>query len=1357
MRHVPCLLAAMLGFGIAMPAAAAVDVPASLEPWRAWVLDGQAGRECPLIAGARQSDARVCAWPGTLAVDAAADGASLAQAWQVEAESWIPLPGDARHWPQHVTVDGAPAAVVDRNGPHVRLGAGRHELRMRIPWSQRPQSLPIPAITGLVSLRLDGKPVLPVERDRSGLTLGRAASATPDADRMDLRVYRLLEDRIPALLLTRIEFNVSGQVREEVVGPVLPDGFAPLQLDGDWPARLDADGRLRVRVEAGGGELTLVARGTAPLAKVVARVPPAPWPQQEVWSYRDDPAWRVSVATGPLQLDPVRAEVPDEDGWAELPAFALADGEAILVEERSRGQDPSARNRLVLQRELWLDFAGDGWFARDRIDGSMLGGWRLDVAPPYALERASAGDEALLVTDGGDGRSGVEWHEPKVDLIAGVRIGSTPARLPVTGWTETFDRVDAVVHLPDGYRLLAAPGSDRADGSWLSGWTLYDVFLAALTALLAWRVFGWIGFAVALGWLLLGFQEAGAPRWTLLLALALLSVVRMLPAGRLARGMEWARRGALLVLVLVALPFVALQLRAALYPQLSPQPLVSFADMYRAAAPEAGAIVADQPTVEELAPAPAAAPPPPSAKAAQRARSLDSITVTGSRVDPYRILKRYDDSTVAQTGGGEPDWTRGSRYRLSWSGPVQPAESVHMVIAPSWLVRALRVVLVGLLAWLVLRMLRPGMSRQVPRAAAALAVLALAGAVSMPGVAQAQAFPSQELLDQLRERLLRSPDCAPSCASIAHVEARADADELDLALEVHALERVAIPVPGDAPGAQVVRVTLDGRDVDAVARDGDSLQVAVSRGVHRIGLHYAVSEDRVALGFPLRPFRVSIDAAGWQASGIDDGRMLTGTLVLSRQRDAGTQVGTGPQQFAPYVQVTRSLALELDWTVTTTATRLGAAREGVTVSLPLLPGEQVTTPGLRSDGATVTVSFAAGESVASWTSRIDPGTRLELSAPALDRHAETWRVAVSPMWHVAFSGVPESRPDAKPSGPQPHVFHPLPNETLAIEASKPTPVAGAMRAIDSVRLIRTQGRKSADTALSFALRASQGGEHSIALPEGAELLDARRDGAPLNLRLQDGHVSLPLLPGAHRFELSWRENDAIGLRTRTSALALGVPSANIDLGIDLPADRWLLATSGPVAGPAVLYWSALVVMVLAAFGLSRWRASPLRFHEWVLLGIGFSTFSWLPLLLVAAWLFAIGWREHHAPRGMAAFNLAQIGLIALSLIALLCLLAAVRHGLLGTPDMAVAGEGSTSASLRWFADRSLDALPVAGAWTLPLWAHKVVMLAWALWLAAAVVRWFRRGIAAWTHGGHWRARQRPVVETPPEPPPGAAS
>ena len=89
--------------------------------------------------------------------------------------------------------------------------------------------------------------------------------------------------------------------------------------------------------------------------------------------------------------------------------------------------------------------------------------------------------------------------------------------------------------------------------------------------------------------------------------------------------------------------------------------------------------------------------------------------------------------------------------------------------------------------------------------------------------------------------------------------------------------------------------------------------------------------------------------------------------------------------------------------------------------------------------------------------------------------------------------------------------------------------------------------------------------------------------------------------------------------------------------------------------------------------------------------------------------------------------------------ALLCLVAAIPQGLLGTPDMHVAGNGSSAQSLRWFADRSDDALPVASAISVPLWVYKVAMLAWAIWLANAVVGWLRYGFAAWTRDGHWRA------------------
>jgi hypothetical protein len=105
-------------------------------------------------------------------------------------------------------------------------------------------------------------------------------------------------------------------------------------------------------------------------------------------------------------------------------------------------------------------------------------------------------------------------------------------------------------------------------------------------------------------------------------------------------------------------------------------------------------------------------------------------------------------------------------------------------------------------------------------------------------------------------------------------------------------------------------------------------------------------------------------------------------------------------------------------------------------------------------------------------------------------------------------------------------------------------------------------------------------------------------------------------------------------------------------------------------------------------------------------------------------------------------------------LALVCLVAAIPQGLLGSPDMQIAGNGSYGHSLRWFADRSADALPTAGAISVPLWVYKLLMLAWALWLASAVIGWLRYGFAAWTRGGYWRKRpQKVAIDVPAVAPP----
>ncbi len=600
----------------------------------------------------------------------------------------------------------------------------------------------------------------------------------------------------------------------------------------------------------------------------------------------------------------------------------------------------------------------------------------------------------------------------------------------------------------------------------------------------------------------------------------------------------------------------------------------------------------------------------------------------------------------------------------------------------------------------------------------------------------------------------------PRCANIANADVSARGDEIRIALEAHAAARVALPIPAGDDSLQLRSITVDGAGQDGIASSKGVLHIGLARGVHRVELVYASAADKVALKFPLQPMRIAFSGEGWQSSGVNDDRLMTETLSLSRARENGTTGPAGTQRFSPFVLVHRDITLGLNWTLSTDVRRLAPSAGGFTVSVPALAGEHVSTAGIKNERGSIIAAIGDDESDVAWSSTLDKSDSITLTAPPLADRAEIWHITASPIWHVETSGVPMTADaDADKSDYRSFQFHPLPGETLTVRISKPQAVDGSTRAIDRASLVTSAGQRASDTVLDLTMRASQGGEQSISLPADAEVMSVSRNAEILNLRPRDGKLSLPVVPGAQRFQIRFRESLPVALMTHSPTVALGLPAANIDLGIDLPADRWLLATGGPAQGPAVLYWSELVVMLIVAWVLARTRRTPLSLRQWILLGIGFSTFSWLALLPVAGWLFALDWRARAAsPTSNALFNLTQLGLAILTVFALLCLAAAIPQGLLGTPDMHVAGNGSSAQALRWFADRSEDALPGASAISVPLWVYKVAMLAWATWLANAVVGWLGYGFNAWMRDGYWRAAPRKVaIEIPATPPPPARS
>lgn len=1395
MRRVFLCVLLCLGLGAALaqtPTPSVADpIPPLLRDWRGWVLKNREFLACPLLAGAGAGaeDSYICAWPGRLSLDADTGGLRFSQQWRVDAPSWIPLPGDAENWPQDVQVNGQPAPVLEReDGPQLRLAPGSYRIEGRIPWVRRPQQLPVPEAVALIDLRVDGKAVQPLERNGEQLTLGRGEASEPEADEISIEVFRKLTDDIPARLETRLRLHVSGQAREETVGPVLPQGFLPLALQGGITARLGNDGRLHLQVQPGDWDLSFSARAVEPLVKVAVPAIAEPWPAQEIWSFEALSWLRVGTARADSAIDPAQAGVPPE--WRNLPAFALAAEGELVVEEQSRGISSADANRLHLQRDVWLQFDGVAMYAKDRVSGSMSRDWRLDVAAPYVLERAESGGEGLLVTQSGTGLTGVELREPAVNLGAGVRIGTRKGELPIAGWQQPFDSINWTLHLPYSYRLLAAPGADSAGGSWIARWTLLDVFLVAVTALLAARLLGWIGGVIVLGYLVLGYHEANAPLWTLLAVIALGLAVKALPAGKLRSVAFWITAVPALLLACWTLLFVAQQVRYTLYPQLedaiywqnapSGGTYANVAVQQEAQAPMDNVAVVEE-AVPMAVPAPAAppAPPPPPKKAelergllSKGAPSLDGYTGnlrSRQARQQNNAVQRYAQNTIIQAGRGEPSWNLGRTYQLSWSGPVLADQTVRLVISPPWLTRLLRLSMLGLLlATLAALVRRYRATRTPPPGHARAAVAGVAGvglsawvlglALAVPAAPlQAQGVPDPSLLEQLRQRLVEAPQCAPDCARAARVEIRASGDALALMLEVHAGERVAVPLPVIDGSIVLDAVRVGGAAAETVARHAEQDWLALGRGVHRIQLDYrVVDSDHAALKFALPPAEVRLDLKGWQAVGVSENRLLGDTVTLSREREAGSASPArgGAQQFPPYVHVERSLAFDLEWRVLTTVRRLAPAEGGFSVRVPLLPGEQVLSSDAKVEAGQVLLSFGADESETSWNSTLTRGEAVELVAPALGDRAEVWSVVLSPTWHARFDGLPEARAQA-PSGQWVHEFHPLPGEKLTIALSRPEAVAGKSIAIDDVVVETEASKRALDTSLQISLRSTQGGEHAIQLPPGAEVMAVTKNGQSMNLRPREGKLSLPVTPGSNRFVVQLRQAQELGLRARTPAFDLGLPSANLQLRLNLPADRWVLFTHGPMAGPAVLYWGELIVMILLAYALSRTRRTPLKLWQWLLLGFGFSTASWVALLVVVAWLFLLDWRERWQTSSAALFNLTQVGLVLFSVPVMFCLIGAVYAGLLGDPDMSVTGNGSYARALRWFADQAPALLPQAGALTLPLWLHKLAMLAWALWLASALVGWLRWAFAAWTRGGYWRNDRRVKVQKLPDPPPPA--
>ncbi len=1320
-------------------ASAATFVPEPLKAWVPWVMQDHEQNDCPFLY--RNANKRECAWADALVMDVQPRGASFDQSWTVYQRSSVALPGNLQHWPQDVTVDGEAVVVANQRGvPHIELQQGRHKIAGHFSWHTLPNAMQLPKNTGILVLSIDEKNISFPHFEANGrLWLNETGSHQQAAveDHVQVEIFRRIVDDIPMRMITLLDLHVTGKAREWVIEGALPRDAIPLLLKGSLPMRLEADGKLRMQVRAGHWQVYVTSRYPAPVDRL-SFIGSNDSPKQEIWVFDAKPALRLVEIEGVVSVDPRQTRLPS--AWQHLPTYQMNQGDAMVFTTKRRGDPEPSANTLQLQRDLWLDFDGSGYTFHDTIHGEMRHQWRLTMSPELTLGRAVVnGVDQLLTRIHADDSPGIELRQGNVSIQADGRYDGDIGAVPTVGWQDNFTQVRATLHLPAGWRLFATSGADSVAGaSWLDRWRLLDIFLVLIASLAVFRLLGRGWGVVALLCFVLSWHEQGAPQFIWLLVIVCTALMQVAPEGRLRKSMVLMRYLSLIGLLVIAIPYVIDTVRTAIYPQLERPSVVMDYTIAAITANDEEEITTREPKVAMMQ------------EHAETFAAMSMVSPVRERHVKKQSHRSYYDHAVdpqakVQTGPGLPTW-QWSSVPIRWDGPVQQGQVLGLTLIPPLMTSWLKLICVLLVLLLALRL--AGVAWKEKRLMVNVVKLGvvcwlLAGTFAMPTSLSAAEFPSSSMLKELQSRLLQPPKCLPQCAQISRMKLAVQGNTMRLLLEVHASEDVSIPVPSKVGGWMPDQVMLDGKTNQAKRGAGHALWVYVPQGKHHIQLVGAIRSVRdLELPLPLQPREVSIDAKGWTVKGVHQDGSIEKSLQLRRiitQRDHQPNILLAPTVLPPMVSVERTLHLGLQWQVETVVTRRSPLGSAIALDIPLITGESVNTDGIRVVGKTVSIQFAARQRRVAWHSVLQPQKSLTLTASKTLDWVELWRLDVSPVWHVTLSGIPQIHHQSKQGVWYPQ-WQPWPSESLTIHAVKPMGIQGKTKTVDHTQLTVKLGQRATDVSLAMTLRSSQAEQHIIHLPKDAVLQKATINGQTQPLRLeQDGVLRLPINPGRQEIVVDWQSPVGISAWWHTPSVNIGLESVNANIDVAVPESRWILFAYGPQMGPAILFWGVLIVVVIIAIGLGRSKQTPLRTHQWLLLGIGLSQTIIGVAMLVVAWLFAMGRRKQMGKTmSVGVFNAMQVFLALFTVVALLGLVSAVAFGLLGHPDMQISGNGSTTALLQWYADQSSALLPEATVISVPMWLYRGLMLAWSLWLAFALLGWLKWAWQCFLEGGLWR-------------------
>lgn len=1310
-------------------------IPSELEGWVDWVHRHDSTYNCD-----RHNTQAICHGAGILNLKVTSSGMTFEQTWMLDQAASVPLPQAPNLWPQNLLINGQPSStlgVIDHNGPKIKLPAGQFKIQGQYRWSKIPNYLILRKENQNFQLKYQSQNKDNLLLDSQGklwLSKEKTNQWEKNENKLSFKVYRKLSDDIPRTLTTQVKISYQGPQKELTTGPFLLEGFQLESLKSPIQAQVTQQGQLKTLLKTGDWTLTMKARQISNSNQWQIPEVDSLWPSQEIWAFEPFLQYRTSQV---LELPPIDVQQMDiESSWKSLPNYLINPGQIFKLKELSRGETKSSLDEIALHKHIWLDFDGEGATIEDHIDNQLKHRRRLTVLPQIDLGSVNLNTLDQVITKDDQGQVGIEVMPGSSQMTTLSRLKESPYNIPSTGWDFAVKSLKHSLHVPPGWKILAISGVDSETDSWLAQWDLWDFFLVICILMAIFKTMSYPWVIIGALSIVLPYHETHAPLYLWLNLIVLIQLQKIEMSEHWIKIYQGYRYLSLILALGFCINFFVNQLRIAIYPQLELN--IEMNSSY-----ESRAYRSDSEMMEASAPL----------KESKRKRSRRILSRNSQ--PKAQQFDQYQVNEKVQTGPGKPSW-QWKTHQLNWSGPVEADQNIQLYMLPPWATQIIRVLIVILQLILMYGILRklfqnhstfPGvpMLSKITKTSAFLLSLGLLWAPSISHAQDSPKIPSQEILKELKEYTQPKNECLGSCQTVNRMNISLDQQDLSIELRLFNQQSSWYPLPSLGPDWKPTQVQVNGSE-GFLSRKGKSNYLKVPAGQNRIRIQGKIPGPQFQMEFKITPKTTNIYQKNWEVSGIKGQKINANSikfLKLIQAKEALQLTKYKANTIESFAHITRSIEFKQKWKVLTTVKRKAPSVGAFTVKAPLLPGERVLKENLKIENSQAILEFKSQENTIKWSSELTPSEVLILTMDSTVSYQETWNLRATSQWHIQASGVPQVKQQTHQTN-MPLTWRPLQGEVLKLQIDKPEAILGQSITYENAKLTYSPGERSSITQLKVKIKSSLGERVEIKIPKNAKATSLRINQKEIVLAQKNQMVPFFVQPGNQEIHLEWKSNETFSFISKTPQVTLSHGSTNMNIQYKVPKGRWILYLGGPNLGPAMLYWGMLLTLILIAFICGKFKKFlKLNTLQWFLLFLGLSTIYQFGGILFILWFGVVTYAETHwVALKKYHVDALRVGLIVLTLITLISLVSAIPMGLLSQPDMQIVGNGSSAYQLNWFQDRSLETLPQGWILSLPLWAYRLIMLIWSMWLASSLIKWI-----PWA----WKViRMNRTAETPEE-------